>query len=171
MTNASAPSAALVHAIPGRARLRLVPSPSSDAELELLTRALAAIPGVEEVRCAPRTGSLLLLHGGELQPILAQVEALGLLSLKPVTLHAPMTRVKQAIDTLDERIAEETHHATSLGGLGVVFMVGAAIYQVSTGKALAAGTTLIKDALAIMDWVSRREPKMSPRRDSVVSEP
>jgi hypothetical protein len=171
MANASAPDAALVHAIPGRARLRLVPCPSSDAELEQLTHALATIPGVEEVRCATRTGSLLLLHGGELQPILDQAEARGLLTPRQVPLHAPMTRVKRAIETLDERIADETHHATSLGGLGVVFMVGAAIYQVSTGKALAAGTTLLKDALAIMDWVSRREPKMSPRRGAAVSEP
>ncbi|MBA4790824.1 MAG: hypothetical protein H2042_14075, partial [Rhizobiales bacterium] len=58
--------AVLVHSMPGRLRLRLVPA--HHPGIEAVAAALSGRPGVLKVAYRAETGSLLVLHDGRFRP-------------------------------------------------------------------------------------------------------
>lgn len=73
------PAARLVHASPGRLRLRLPALRGDAARLSALALAAAALPGVVVAEASAMTGSLLLLHGTAPETLVAALEEAGLL--------------------------------------------------------------------------------------------
>lgn len=86
---AEPPLARLVHASPGRLRLRL-PALRGDADrLGALALAVAGIPGVRAAEGRAETGSLLILHRGEAAAVLAAGAALFRLEETPAAPPPP----------------------------------------------------------------------------------
>lgn len=142
--------------MPGRARLRVLSVDS--ATLDRIGRALAEHRSVVEVRASARTGSLLITHRAELEPILEYAAEHDLFCVTTQEVHAPMRRILQGIEDAEARLGDRTQHALSLGGVAAVAMLAAAIYQARRGHLFPASTTLIKDALNVVSWVASREP-------------
>jgi hypothetical protein len=157
----------LAHRMPGRARLRIQEAGADQAAVLRVARALAEHPAVREARANVAARSVLLLHTGELAPILADAESRGLVALAPAPqASTPMRRVQQAIENLDERILDQTEHGVGLGSIAFVALAAAGIWQTLNGRLLPAGTTLFKDALGVMQWGALREqPTTEPKQD------
>jgi hypothetical protein len=163
--NAERPRALLVHAIAGRARLRMDDEHLADeAFFASLAADLSQHPAVREVRANAQTGSVLILHDGELQPILEYARERGLFEFVPKRPPLSVGRLRQAIDRVDERIAVETDDTWSLPKIAVVALTGAGLWQAAHGRLLPAGMTLFNYALEIVDWVAHRESTISPPR-------
>jgi hypothetical protein len=159
--------AVLAHRMPGRARLRIQEAGADQAALLNVARALAEYPGVQEARANLSARSLLILHTGELAPVLADAETRGLLSLLPPSPGGtPMRRVQQAIESLDDRVLDQTGHGIGLGSIAFAALTAAGIWQMLNGRLLPAGTTLFNYALGVMQWGALREqPTVDPRQD------
>ncbi|PZW46836.1 hypothetical protein C8P66_108115 [Humitalea rosea] len=78
---ADAPLATIVHALPGRLRLRLPALRGDIAGLSALALAVAALPGVAAAEASATTGSLLIQHEGTTEAVLVLAE--GLFSARP----------------------------------------------------------------------------------------
>jgi hypothetical protein len=161
--NGKPAQAVLVHRMHGRARLHVqAADPETDtATLLRLGQALSEYPGVHEARANPRAGSILLLHSGELDPILEDARARGLLELSVSAPRTPMRALRRAIDQLDDRVMAGTEQSVGLGGVAFVALAAAGIWQAMNGRLLPAGATLFNYALGVMEWAAEREPPTS----------
>lgn len=147
----------VVHALRGRARLR-VPSRQGDESFIMdLARVIAEVSGVRDVTANARTGSLLVQHIGELETILEHVTRMRPLTVAPRAPYSPMLSIRAALEQTDDRIAHETGGAFSLGSVTFVGMLAATVYQAQQGKFLPAGMTLLKYAFEAMERASERE--------------
>jgi len=157
----------LAHRLPGRARLRIEEAGADEAAVQSLARALATYPGVQEARANVSARSVLILHSGELAPMLSDAESRGLLSLSPAPpAKTPMRRVQQAIDSLDDRILDQTEQGIGLGSIVFAALTAAGIWQTLNGRLLPAGTTLFHYALGVMQCGALREQTtMDPQQD------
>jgi hypothetical protein len=154
--------AVLAHRMPGRARLRIQEVGADEEAVLRLGRALAEYPAVHEARANVNARSVLILHTGELAPILADAESRGLLSLAPSRqASTPMRRVQQAIENLDARVLDQTEHGIGLGSIAFAALTVAGIWQTLNGRLLPAGTTLFNYALGVMQWGALREQPTS----------
>jgi len=158
------PRVLLVHAITGRARLRVDDPAPHGLTVRGLARALAEHPSIRDVRMTARTGSLLILHEGELREIMEYAEARGLFALAPPRPRPSLRGLHQKIERLDQRIAADTDDALGLGTLAVVALAGAGLWQAANGRLLPAGMTLFSYALEVIGWAAQRESTVSPHR-------
>jgi hypothetical protein len=156
----------LAHRMRGRARLRIQEAGADEDAVLRLGRALAEYPSVQEARTNVSARSVLILHTGELAPILADAEARGLLVLSSKVASTPMRRVQQAIEDLDQRVLDQTERGVGLGSIAFAALAAAGIWQTLNGRLLPAGTTLFNYALGVMQWGALREqPTSEPERD------
>jgi hypothetical protein len=75
----SAARARVVHRMPGRVRLRIREKRHDRGFFTTLTEAIAQQPGVRRATANPQTGSVLIEHDGEFDPILAQLKGQDIL--------------------------------------------------------------------------------------------
>ncbi len=75
------PVAELVHAMPGRARLRIVERRGDKVFFAAVATGLSALPGVHHVDVRPLTGSIVLAHGPPIARIGEAAEQAGLFAL------------------------------------------------------------------------------------------
>ena len=147
--------AEVVHRTPRRARLRVHLEEDGKEQFERIARELTQLPAVRVIRATPRTGSLLIEHEGELEPILAQAKQwIDIEAAKP---HAPMRRLRRALERIDEK---PTHQTAHLASLAFFALLGASVYQASRGDFLPAGLPLLGFAIRVMDWAADREPPL-----------
>jgi hypothetical protein len=151
------PSAQLVHVVAGRARLRIPTRVGDEPFFLALAQELSQLSCVREVRVSARTGSLLVLHSGELAPILTRVEAAGLVISHHKPRHMPMRSLQSAIEQSDLRMSRATDGTVNWGTLTFFGMLGAGIYQSRRGFFLPAGMALFKYALQAMAHEAERE--------------
>jgi hypothetical protein len=162
---ASTPTAraVVVHTIKGRARLRILDERGNGAFFDNVATSLARNSAVRQVRVSADTGSVLVLHDGELGAILAQATRVGLFEVVPPPAPRLSLRwVRDTIDAVDDRVAKETGETFSVGTLLCLWLVGAGVFQAKNGHFLPAGVTLLKNAFEVMQFVAEREPGNSP---------
>jgi hypothetical protein len=75
------PIAALVHSMPGRARLRIGERRGDSVFFAAIATGLSALPGVYHVDVRPLTGSVVISHGPPIARIGAAAEQAGLFAL------------------------------------------------------------------------------------------
>jgi hypothetical protein len=150
------PRATLVRSSNGRARLHVDNRRGDERFFNEAAAVIVEHPAVREVRASSRAGSLLILHQGELEPILAHAQSRELFEVEanPTT---PMRRVRESIDLLDDKIAKHTDDSLNLGKVMFVALVGAGLWQVKKGYIFPAGLTVFNYALKAMEWVNERE--------------
>jgi hypothetical protein len=160
---ASSAQAVIVHSMRGRVRLRFPHQLGNASFFDGLATSLARNSSVLQVRVSASTGSVLVLHTGELSSILTQAQRLGLFEIvAPPGPKMSLRRLRDAIESADDRVAKETHDAFSVGTLVFLGLFGAGVYQAKNGHFLPAGVTLLKHAFELMSWVADREPVNSP---------
>jgi hypothetical protein len=131
----------LVHAIPGRTRLRFPALRQESALVERAADQLAAIPGVLEVKVRPYTGSILITHDASVtnatvldaaQRIVAADRVLATGEAPPESADAPkLSRIAQlaahAFREIDRDVLRKTGGSFDLGTLATLgfFTAGA----------------------------------------------
>tara|TARA_B100000614_G_C14499859_1_gene474219 strand:+ start:430 stop:873 length:444 start_codon:yes stop_codon:yes gene_type:complete len=75
------PEAFIGHRSPGRLRLKLPDHKGDSSFFARVAETIAALPMVTAVRVNPLTGSVLVLHGGDADAILAHGDEAGLFAL------------------------------------------------------------------------------------------
>jgi hypothetical protein len=159
------PQAFIVHTTNGRVRFRFPEQRGNPAFFESLAHALARHSTVIETRASAHTGSVLVLHTGGLPGLIAHAQKRGLFEVTTAPLAAAsFRRIRNAIDSMDDRVAKGTGETLSVGKLVFLGLLAGGIYQAKQGHLLPAGMTLFKHALEIMDWVAEREPTNSQHR-------
>jgi hypothetical protein len=163
LTMSERPRATLVHSSAGRARLHIDNRRGDERFFSEAAAVIVEHPAVREVRASSRAGSLLILHNGELEPVLAHAKSRELFEVEanPTT---PMRRVRESIDQLDDTIAKHTGDSLNLGKVMFVALVGAGLWQAKKGYVLPASLTVFNYALKAMEWVNEREVSISSKR-------
>jgi len=91
-TPAAKETARIVHALPGRLRLRLPALRGAADALTTLEALLAAQPGVVSVKSNARTASLLIVHDGDTGSLCARLEAAASLQIQAAAPAPPSAR-------------------------------------------------------------------------------
>jgi hypothetical protein len=172
MTAASAtrPRAYVVHAMAGRARLRFDEQRGNAAFFDDLVNQLERHPNVLQVRASSHTGSILMLHTGDLPTLIAHAQKKSLFDIEaPKPPPIAFRRIRDAIDSADDAVAKGTGDALSVGKLVFAGLLTAGFFQAKRGHLWPAGLTLFKHALELLDWVAEREAGSSQDRAQSVS--
>jgi hypothetical protein len=120
------PMAEVVHAIPGRARLRIAERRGDAVFFASVATGLSTIAGVYNVQVRPLTGSLLIQHGPPLERIAVAAQEARLFTVGDVTSVPPPTA------------PTEFDRKTLIGlGLGAL-----SLWQLTEGKILPPAITL-----------------------------
>jgi hypothetical protein len=159
------PTAFIVHSTTGRVRFRFPDQRGNAAFFDSVAVGLARHSTVLEARASAHTGSVLVIHTGDLPNLISHAQKRGLFDVSTTPLPAAsFRRIRNAIDGADDRVAKQTGDTLSVGKLLFFGLVGAGIFQAKNGHLLPAGMTLFKHALELIDWVAEREPTNSQRR-------
>jgi hypothetical protein len=159
------PTGFIVHSTHGRVRFRFPDQRGNPEFFDSVAVGLARHSTVLEARASAHTGSVLVLHTGDLPSLISHAQKRGLFEVSTTPLPAAsFRRIRNAIDDVDDRVAKGTGDTLSVGKLLFFGLLGAGIFQAKRGHLFPAGMTLFKHALEIMDWVAEREPTNSQHR-------
>lgn len=139
------PAAYISHHIEGRMRVR-IPSKRRDQDyFEVVTQRLRECDGIRALRINSLTGSVLIIHGLDVDAIAAYAERNGLFVLAPVeAVVAPIAQgISDQFRALDERLKAKTSGALDLGGLAFLGLVAASATQLARKNIWPAGATLL----------------------------
>jgi len=157
------PRAIVVRSSTGRARLHIDNRRGDESFFEQAAAIMAEHPAVQEVRASSRAGSLLILHSGDLAPVLAHAQGRELFELDAHPVSS-MRRVSDSIDLLDDKIAKYSDDSLNLGKVMFVALVAGGLWQVKKGLIFPASLTVFNYALKAMEWVNEREANISSKR-------
>jgi hypothetical protein len=142
----------VVHASPGRIRVRVPREALSDGALREAERALAALPGVREVRKNPLASSIVInydAHALDLPALLAAIAQAGVTFVTPSDARedstdaaAESTSLARSLtaffDKADRRLADATSGAADLRTLVPLGLAVLAAREVLAGRVTAA---------------------------------
>jgi hypothetical protein len=121
-----------------RSRIRLkVPSKKRDhAFFASLAEKMSAVEGVSAVEAYPLTGSMLLLHSSDPDRVIEMASAAGGIRFARhagtrTNLHR---RVSETFEGIDVALRDVTANELDVGGLAVLTLLGAGIYQILKGN-------------------------------------
>lgn len=128
--------ARLVHRLPGRARLRIEGRRGDVAWFDRLTLELALVEGVRAVEANPRTGGLLVLHDGPLEPILQHLQTAGLVAADPLARgERPFRdRLVERLGRLDRAMVRASEGELDGRGALLLALLGLALLQAVRGQ-------------------------------------
>jgi hypothetical protein len=146
----------VLHAIPGRLRIRAPGLRGQPESLNVLAELIAEMPGVRRVSNNPATGSVLILH---------EPERCAELAAQLVEQEALQKTAEPAIgQQLAERLGVTGRHVESLigarfdlRGAAALLLLGVAIAQVARGNVLVPATTAAWYALELLSRASREQ--------------
>ena len=121
-----------------RSRIRLkVPSKRKDhAFFASLAEKMSSVEGVSAVEAYPLTGSILLLHSSDPDRVIETASVVGGLRFdrNVVTRTNLHRRVTETFEGIDVALRDVTGNELDVGGLAVLTLLGAAIYQILKGN-------------------------------------
>jgi hypothetical protein len=135
------PIAQIVHAMPGRARLRITERRGDAVFFASVATGLSTIAGVYKVEVRPLTGSLLIQHGPPLERIAVAAQQARLFAIGDATSVPPPT-------------ASAEFDPKPVIGLGLGAL---ALWQLTEGKILPPAITLAWYAAALAGLLSNGE--------------
>lgn len=117
----------LVHAMPGRMRLKLAGPPGQFFVLAAAGAKLKKLPQVRSVDLRPRTGSIVVVHDGPVEALAPAMTEAGLALLRPA---AP------------DRMPAIPSLPIPAGTAAAVAFAGLALYQIAKGRVMPPAITL-----------------------------
>lgn len=135
-------TASVVHALPGRVRLRFAGMAAPD--LLALRQRIAGLPGVAEARADTRTGSLLIrgdaINGGAV----AQMSGIaGIRLAEPRQTRTLVDVLQDRFDAADDRLLRATGGQLDIPSLAVLALLGSAVVQLVRGQFSAPAITIL----------------------------
>lgn len=143
------PHAHIIHALPGRLRLRL---PRHRPEvLERVRHLLADHPSISHVEVDARTGSVLVLGAVEAELLKHLGAEKGLFNLAPPEALKPLEENMTAVlENADATVRRISGNRVGLLGLVVVMLGGLLVVQIGRGRFDVPAPTLMWYALSII---------------------
>ena len=154
-----------MHAISGRARLRVDERVRDGAYFDALARELAKHALVREVHVNAATGSVLVLHDGAIGEVLEDAAGKGLLALVPRAPAVAMRRLRESVETLDTKIARSTFAAGVATGATLPVVAPA---LVEAGRPLA--KSLLKQGILALDRIKTETARGSESLLDLIAE-
>ncbi|AFM22949.1 HMA2 domain-containing protein [Desulfomonile tiedjei] len=130
------PVAHVCHTIPRRLRVR-IPSKRGDSDyFAHVSEKLRALHGVEEVKAAPHTGSIVIIYDGELDELKRQAYKQGLFTLKrpPVQRKTLFQNVASAFRSYNKELLTLTSGQIDIPSLVFVSLVTSGMWQLARGN-------------------------------------
>lgn len=146
----TAPSARIVHKIPGRCRLRTHGMKRNGAYFAELGSGLSQIDGVLSVQTSPLTESVLIVHEGSIDPVLREAELRGYLHVDDGPQEPYLAGLDRALSRSDAKLRQATAGRMDFETLTFLGFLAGGIYQISQGRALPAGVTLLRYAVELV---------------------
>jgi hypothetical protein len=117
-------------------RIKIPSLRKQDAQLEVLRDRLLRCPGVVETTAAAITGTILIIHEGDHDAVLAYAAQTGILAVettddRPLTVHG---EIRKVFGHLERRVSSFSGGSLNLGSLAFVALAGFGIYQISRGN-------------------------------------
>lgn len=125
------PAAELVHAMPGRTRLRVAEKRGDAAFFSAIALRLSALPGVFQVDARPLTGSIVIEHGPPIAQIAARAAEARLFALVEKPRDEPAPLLAWPAPPIEPRLA-------AAGVLGLV-----AVWQLLRGQVFPPALTTV----------------------------
>jgi hypothetical protein len=158
-------AAYLGHRIPGRARLHVPDRRGDAAFFAQLAGAVRGIEGIERVEVNPRTGSLLLHHNGDLEPILERVQAARLLRLgeEPAAGTLLTAKLRAQLRELSGTLVRASGGQIDPRSAAILFFLIAGLVQLARGQIFAPATTLLRNASSLLAATPQPDQDTSER--------
>ncbi|MFH0789130.1 MAG: hypothetical protein V2B13_16150 [Pseudomonadota bacterium] len=124
----------LSHVSKGRLRLRIPSKKRDGAFFAQLQAVLSAIPGLDQVKVNPMSGSLLILHSEFPEGMASFIKTLGGLAPKRNVGHKPNTIYQKVTGTFHQvntQIQGFTKGELDVPTLSFIALLGVGIYQIS----------------------------------------
>jgi hypothetical protein len=137
------PQAELVHAMPGRSRLRIPARRGDSVFFASLATGLSTLQGVKKVEVRPLTGSIVIHHDVPLEGLAKAAEEVRLFGLATVTAGTPLSLAAIGELPLDVRM---------MAALGFAAL---ALLQIGRGNVLPQAATLAWYAATLTGWLSK----------------
>jgi hypothetical protein len=145
------PEAQIVHAIPGRMRLRVASKKGDPSYFTHVEQELRRFDAVYDVTSNPVTASILILHRDEDETLLEAAEDCELfVRASDVSTGSLIEFASERADQLERSFAQMTEHRIHVFELVFGGLVLAALIQTLRGRFLAPATTLLSYAVAIV---------------------
>ena len=142
--------ARVVHAIPGRTRLRADGIKGDVAALSAVQTALEETQGVQNVHINALTGSILVEHDTSIEALLAQLQQRDVLELDNSEPEHYLATLHRALAESDRRLKFASKGKLDLETISFFGFVGAGIYQCFNNHGLPAGVTLLRYAVELV---------------------
>lgn len=136
----------LVHRTQHRARLAFPRRRRDRAFFARLERELSELAPVDSVRVDPRTGTVLVYHRGELREVLALARERRLFAVEAAPHRTPLFHLHAGVRWADAWLRSVSEGRIDLQCVGVLWLAGAGLWQVTRGHVLPAGFSLLWQA-------------------------
>jgi hypothetical protein len=157
------PRADVVHALPGRTRIRVRERLHDVEYFERVVRSLRSMDGAGEVTASHKTGSVLVVHRDSWEALGAYAKGQELFDLAPPPPPShpepprPLPRmVGDALQVADLGLRVETGGRVDLASATFGALVAGAVVQAFRGQFLPASATLLAYAMRLVPGPARR---------------
>jgi hypothetical protein len=148
------PTAYIAHQIPGRVRLK-IPAKRGDARyFESIASLFTDCREVHYSETNPTTGSILILHEGDLMPLIQRAEQQSLFQIacQPSATIPLKARTTDSFKQTDSSLKNLTNGGLDLATVLFLGLIALAIYQALEGNVLAPASTLLWYAFATLSF-------------------
>lgn len=135
------PTAYVVHAMPGRVRVRVPHRKGDAAFFDGMASRLAEIPAVTAVVTNPLTGSVLVHFTGDIEAL--AISAMALLELSPPPAQPIMQRVRGEVANVDMTIRRLTNGELDARSVMFCGLLAFSAVQLLRGNILAPAATML----------------------------
>jgi hypothetical protein len=122
------PTAFLEHQLPGRVRLKISSKRGDVSFFQSIVQRLVDHPDIDELSANPQTGSILILHSGDVDAIAHFAAQRGIFEMRRREPISAPARAKKSTDAAALEVRPLTAAAVGLSGLG--------LYQITQGQPL-----------------------------------
>jgi hypothetical protein len=130
------PVAHVCHTIPRRLRLRIPSKRGDNSYFSDISEKLRTLHGVEEVKTAPHTGSIVITYDGELDALKREAHEQGLFTLKrPAAPRKTLFQnVASAFRSYNKQLLSFTSGQIDIPSLVFVSLVTSGVWQLARGN-------------------------------------
>ena len=151
------PRAYIVHQIRGRLRLRIRDRQNDYTYFESVRRELDLLPGVDEVRINPGTGTVLLLHPEQPhEKLQGRLQRLGLFEIieGPEPSTSVLEPVRSGLAMIDQALTESSGGRLDLRALSYIGLMAVTLLQIRRGQLLGPAVPFLWQAFSLLDRVN-----------------
>lgn len=154
--------AVMVHSIPGRIRFRLDSQLRAADSMKELVTALSQVPGIKQVQCNPKTGSLLVLYEPDtfgIEDLMMAAQAANVVVTLPdaeiaaASSGAEISRLAASINRSAER-ADRALSAITRGAADLKTLVPIGLAAVALRQIASSGVRLTSVPWYVLLWYS-----------------